>query len=216
MKLVIVSDTHNKHHKLVLPEGDVFIHCGDSTIMGTLKETAAFANWFRSLDYKYKIVIAGNHDYLFQDHNSLARSMFDHDNCYYLEDSGLEIEGMLFWGSPWVSPIGKWAFCLEEKLRDLKWNNIPSVTEVLITHTPPRDILDWIWLASPPRSEVDKEHLGCARLKSRFASLVPSIHCFGHIHEAYGIDKHQDTTFINASSCNEEYELVNKPIEIEI
>jgi predicted phosphodiesterase len=29
MRLVIVSDTHQQHRKIRLPDGDVLIHCGD-------------------------------------------------------------------------------------------------------------------------------------------------------------------------------------------
>jgi Icc-related predicted phosphoesterase len=215
-KLVIISDTHNKHEKLSLPEGDVLIHCGDITSMGTIKEVASFAKWFRDQDYKYKILVAGNHDFLFEDNNSLARGMFDHDNIYYLEDSGIEIEGMLFYGSPWIPPIFNWAFMLDEDKRRMKWCNIPSVTEVLITHTPPRGIKDYIYLVEKSEDPKDHEHLGCIALRDRLRGLAPSVHCFGHIHEGYGIEEKLGTKFVNASSCDEEYKIVNKPIEIEI
>ncbi|CAJ1445439.1 unnamed protein product, partial [Effrenium voratum] len=34
LRLVVVSDTHNFHHKLKLPDGDVLIHAGDFTQYG--------------------------------------------------------------------------------------------------------------------------------------------------------------------------------------
>ncbi len=30
-RIVVVSDTHEEHATILIPEGDVLIHCGDST-----------------------------------------------------------------------------------------------------------------------------------------------------------------------------------------
>ena len=66
MKLCIISDTHNKHKRLPpLPEADVIIHAGDFTSVGHSHEIVNFMQWYSKLPYKYKIVIAGNHDWLF-------------------------------------------------------------------------------------------------------------------------------------------------------
>lgn len=48
MKLVCISDTHNFHQDIEIPDGDVLIHSGDATISGTVQEVAAFAAWFDS------------------------------------------------------------------------------------------------------------------------------------------------------------------------
>ena len=34
-------------------------------------------------------------------------------NAIYLEDSGVEIDGVRFWGSPWTPTFMDWAFMLE-------------------------------------------------------------------------------------------------------
>ena len=67
MKFVTISDTHNQHDKLELPEGDCIIHAGDVSGRGWPTEISNFLNWFKNLDYKYKIFIAGNHDFYFED-----------------------------------------------------------------------------------------------------------------------------------------------------
>ena len=67
MKLTFISDTHYQHHKLSLESGDVLIHCGDFTRRGALDEVANFADFMGAQDFKYKIVIAGNHDFSFED-----------------------------------------------------------------------------------------------------------------------------------------------------
>ena len=35
VRIVLISDTHNKHKMLELPEGDILIHAGDFTNDGT-------------------------------------------------------------------------------------------------------------------------------------------------------------------------------------
>lgn len=63
MKILHISDTHNRHHLLTnLPMADIIVHCGDFTDMGTEKEVLDFLNWFITLPYRYKIFITGNHD----------------------------------------------------------------------------------------------------------------------------------------------------------
>ena len=62
LRIVLISDTHNKHEKLEMPEGDVLIHAGDFTNNGTEQEIKDFDSWLASLDYKHKIVVPGNHD----------------------------------------------------------------------------------------------------------------------------------------------------------
>ena len=47
MKILQISDTHNRHNELTnLPEADVIIHCGDFTEQGTEEEVLDFLNWF--------------------------------------------------------------------------------------------------------------------------------------------------------------------------
>jgi predicted phosphodiesterase len=60
MKIVIISDTHRKHDLVHLPEGDVLIHCGDVSGMGTEQEIREFASWFDRQEFDHKLVIAGN------------------------------------------------------------------------------------------------------------------------------------------------------------
>lgn len=52
MKILQISDTHNRHQQLTnLPDADVIVHCGDFTDMGTEDEVLEFLNWFIELPY---------------------------------------------------------------------------------------------------------------------------------------------------------------------
>lgn len=209
MKLCIISDTHNKHKRLAkLPDADVIIHAGDFTSMGHSHEIVTFMQWYSKLPYKYKIVIAGNHDWLFETHRLLALEKVP-ENVIYLEDSGVEIEGIKFWGTPVQLPFNNWAFNRPEEKLAQHWQAIPDDTDVLITHQPPYSIFDW--------SVYDLKHTGSPSLyKEVVERIKPKVHIFGHIHSGYGIKVIENTTFINASNLDEDYMCVYDPVIFEI
>lgn len=205
MKLVLISDTHGMHNRIEdMPNGDILIHAGDFSVKGTIPEIASFNHWLSKQDYSEKIVIAGNHDIMFQTNPLIARSILT--ECTYLEDSSVVIDGIKFYGSPWTPMFRNWAFNLErgEEI-DQKWKMIPDDTNVLITHGPPMGILD---------QNLEGEYCGCERLFERVQQLTKlKYHIVGHIHEGYGM---YNDMFINASICTRFYKPTNKPIVVEI
>ncbi len=206
MKLVIVSDTHGMHQEVNIPSGDVFIHAGDFTENGTVEEVEQFNQFLGCLKHTYKIVISGNHEYCFEKEPKQSQQLLS--NCIYLQDRGIVIEGVKFYGSPWQPWFFNWAFNLErgDEIRK-KWELIDKDTDVLITHGPPAGYGD----------RVDSgERVGCEDLIDFVERIKPKYHIFGHIHEDYGISHSSHTTFINASSCDSEYDPVNVPIVLEI
>src|SRR5690554_271138 len=131
MKIVCISDTHSLHRRIPeIPDGDILIHAGDSLGQGTQENLADLNDWLGTLPHRRKIVIAGNHDWVFQEAPELARETLTH--AIYLEESGVELEGLQFWGSPWTPQFLDWAFMLErgQTLRG-KWQLIPKNTDVL-------------------------------------------------------------------------------------
>lgn len=214
MKIVCISDTHNCNAQIQVPEGDLLIHSGDATTTGTIEEIRLFNKWFSKLPHQYKIFVAGNHDWLFERQNALARSLLD-TGIIYLQDSSVEIEGMRIYGSPWQPRFFDWAFNLSRGPElEKKWRLIPDDVEILITHGPPNGILDAV-----PRS-WGIENTGCEELRNRVETLSAhgdlKIHVFGHIHCGYGVEEQFGIKFINASACDEAYLPDNKPIAIEI
>ncbi len=86
MRIIHISDTHNMHRQLTnLPEGDVIVHSGDFTMMGTEGEALDFMEWFCDLPYRHKVFIAGNHDFCLRG----ARLEGLDENCHYLCNSGV-------------------------------------------------------------------------------------------------------------------------------
>ena len=217
MKLVCISDTHERlarmQHKV--PDGDVLVHAGDLTMRGSIPALEKEAEWFKSQPHKHKVVIAGNHDFCFQNANhNKAVKIFEDAGVTYLQDSSVTIDGVKFYGSPWQPWFHNWAFNLQRgKDIAIQWAKIPDDTNVLITHGPPHKILDLVEgsLYRPA------ENVGCEDLLNRINQLKNlKYHIFGHIHLCHGTQKVGDVTFVNASTCTEQYEALNEPIVVEV
>jgi Icc-related predicted phosphoesterase len=197
LRIVAISDTHEKH-KFPIPDGDVLVHAGDLTWQGDPAAIRRVGTWLRSLPHKHKIVIAGNHDRLFETHREIAEHQLGagHRGLIYLQDSGVMLEGVAFWGSPWQPWFFDWAFNLRRgRAIAAKWSLIPDKTDVLVTHGPPMGILD----------AVGPEHVGCLDLLNRVTQLRPKVHIFGHIHEGSGELQRDGIQFVNASICDGQY-----------
>src|SRR5579859_1782694 len=208
MKIVAISDTHSYHRQISMPpNADVLVCAGDITWKGELDIIEDFCNWMKELPYKHKVIVLGNHELGIQ--NSIKREpaleMIKNAGLHYLEDSSVEIDGVLFYGSPWTPYFYDWEWNLQRgpEIAE-KWKKIPDETNVLITHGPPYGILD---------RTPSKENVGCKDLKKRVRELSQlKCHVYGHIHLGGGsIVSINGTTFINASICTEQYQPSNKP-----
>lgn len=206
MRLVLISDTHNEHDLIDIPDGDVLIHAGDFTERGTLDEIEIFNDFLGSLPHKHKIVIAGNHDFAFEKSPETAKKIMT--NSHYLFDSSIVIDGVKFYGSPWQPWFYGWAFNLERG-RELaeKWKLIDKNTDVLITHTPPFGIGDQIKTG---------ENVGCEELIKFIEKIRPKVHVFGHIHDGYGLSSNDYTTFVNASTFDGSFVPINEPVVVDV
>ena len=208
MKIIVISDTHGQHDQLSLPKGDMIIHAGDVSSRGHKSEVDRFLRWYSQLDYQYKIFIAGNHDFYFENAPEQEIKELIPNNLIYLNDSSVEIEGLKIWGSPVQPWFYNWAFN-RQRGADIKkhWDLIPGDTDLLITHGPPLGRLD---------ATARGEAVGCKDLLDKTLIIKPRFHVFGHIHEAYGRTKENDIEFINASVLNLQYQMVNPAIILEV
>jgi len=67
----------------------------------TPKEIVDFNHWLGKQPHRFKVVIAGNHDLMFERHPGAAKELLS--NAIYLENSGTELLGLKFW-DPLFSP----------------------------------------------------------------------------------------------------------------
>ena len=216
-RLVIISDTHSQWAAIpndFIPPGDVLIHCGDHTMGGhskdmkkALNQLALFKDQFENI-----ILIAGNHDRLAQHDPDRMRRYVESRGLIYLHHEALELNGIKYFGSPWQPWFLDWAFNLDRAELYEKWADIPDDTDVLITHAPSLGQGDKVLRGSQP-------NVGDEALWDRVLEVRPKLHVFGHIHEAYGVYRTEfnpDTVFVNASSCDFNYKVTQKPVVVDL
>lgn len=217
--LCFISDTHGLHREVKIPKCDILVHCGDITNIGELPVLGDFNDWLGEQPSKYNIVIAGNHDRCFEDTRKKYDALEILDNADYLENTGLEIMGLKFWGSPMTSTLPFWAFAYTEiEDREIVWDKMPKDLDFLITHTPPRGILDGAFRVEPDSQvgAVYKEPVGDPLLSAYIVKNKPKYNIFGHIHESYGHFKGEICDFYNVSQVNHIYRITNPPVVITV
>jgi Icc-related predicted phosphoesterase len=207
MRLVCISDTHGHHRRLTIPDGDVLIHAGDFTDQSNIAEVTDFLMWFEKQSHPARVLCCGNHDSLFESDPDIARSLIP-SGVTYLQDTGCEISGLRFWGSP-VQP---WFYDLAFNRQrgdeiNRHWAMIPMDTDVLVTHGPAYGKLDRIG---------NSERGGCEMLRARILEIGPQLHVCGHLHDGYGTDFLGKTKVVNAAICNEEGRPVREPIVVDL
>lgn len=197
MRILHLSDTHGCHHRLrELPEADVVVHSGDFCMVGSEQEAIDFLNWFCDLPYPHKIFICGNHDDCLYEANINGLD----DNVHYLCNSGIEIEGLKFYGIPMF--MGD---CVTDR-QSRNYANIPAETDILIIHSPAFGILDF----------DDNLNYGSEELLQAVTNINPRVHLFGHIHKQHGITTIGTTIFSNGAIMNDDYSTLNHPNIIEL
>lgn len=217
MKIVAISDTHEQHKNVTLPKGDILIHCGDSTNQGSLLKYKDFITWMGKQDFTHKICIFGNHELGFskQYKKTEAVNLCKSNNVILLDNSGIELNGLKFWGSPATPKFFNWEFNYNrgKEIAEV-WAKIPNDTNILITHGPPAGILDLVLndFGDP------NQHEGCSDLRNRIEELSElKVHLYGHLHlQGSNIAKLNGKIFGNAAICDDKYKTVHKPLEIEI
>lgn len=238
MEIVCISDTHNKHKNIKLPEGDLLIHAGDFTSYGYKHEVESFIKWLIKNKSKYThgiVFIAGNHDRSFDPKYRneyiddeiivgveqpktkpewLEEILLDlkenHPTIHYLENSSTIINNYKIWGSP-ITPWfngNRWAFN-KHRGEDIKETWMRIPSDV-----------DIIITHGPVSGKLDyvpddSFYAGCIELREKIESLQNvKLHVCGHIHEAYGLTGNDKTIYVNACVCNFSYQVVNEPIII--
>ena len=204
MKICFISDTHSHHREINVPKDiDLLVHCGDfSTYIGEVNVLRDFNKWLGEipLPIDRKIVIAGNHDTMFENNYNLSK--LEIFNATYLQDEFVKVDGVKIYGSPWTPNFCSWAFMYERNSVQAynKWRSIPEDIDVLVTHGPPYGILD----AVPDRHPS----VGCEVLAERISQLKSlKVHAFGHIHNSFenSTQEHNGVIFVNASTFDEDH-----------
>lgn len=242
MKITFLSDTHSLHNEVTIEPCDIFCYTGDATNRGSREDWVSFFEWLRKVPAKHIVWIGGNHDLsldklLMYSSVDAVQDLLNRQLCadiqrliknlpahiHYLQDSAITIEGINFYGSPISPSFGQgWAFNANRGDIIAKvWQKIPKNTHILLTHTPPYNVLDYVdeRLRRYPDEDL---RTGCKELwnciKNRLIEL--QVNAFGHIHANYGmmlkaVSNTRYCVFINGAMINNRGKfLVKHPITI--
>ncbi len=202
MNAMFIGDTYGQHDAILLPRGNMIVHAGNITKNGTRAEVEDFLQWFSSLPYKHKIFIAGAHDRFLETDPAAVRAMIP-EGVVYLEESGVEIEGLKIWGSPYNCYNHGSAFSCDATEIVAHWEKIPAETDMVIIHTPAYGVLD---------ENFKGEHEGSKELLRRLVKVEPKYFIYGHRQSTHGYEYRHGIHFINASVSNEEFKITHKPV----
>jgi Icc-related predicted phosphoesterase len=208
MKILHISDTHGFHEMYPVERFkgvDVVVHSGDCSnwrdVIRNEQEVRAFLAWYRDVPVKDKIYVAGNHDTSIE-RNRVKPIDFAEHGIIYLENNGVSMHGFNFWGSPHTPTFGDWAFMKSRETISRVWENIPTDTDILIVHGPPKGVRD----LSHDRDGM-LEFCGDGALGKAVKKIEPKLMLFGHIHDSPGCDNQgvshysKTTTIFSNGAC---------------
>lgn len=195
-RIVGIADLHGNLPE-DLPAGDVLVIAGDVCPVTDHELTfqtrwleKSFYPWMEALPHEEIVWIAGNHDFVCQ-----LPEWEPGGRGHYLVDSGVELAGLSFHGTPWVPDLEGWAFYADDEELATRSAAIPPV-DVLVSHGPPRGFGDQ--LARGGRA-------GSTALLSRLERVPPKLCLFGHIHEDHGTWRLDGTDLANVAHVDVRY-----------
>ena len=222
MKIVAISDTHNKLDEIEIPDGDVLVHAGDLTMGGSIEEFYKLNYDLGKIKHKFSHILlnAGNHDHLCESNPAFAKQLIT--NAKLLIEEEIIIDNIKFYFSPFSNWFYNWSFNFPET--DLengeieatkRYAQIPDDVNVLITHGPPYNMLDKVNRIS--KKNRFRQHVGSTALAKRIDELKElKLYIGGHLHESAGMVKTPNVIFVNAAILDENYIIKNNPQIIEI
>lgn len=214
MKIVALSDIHG-YLPPYLPACDLLLLAGDlcpvanhTPFFQSQWLRNEFRDWLEKRQARKIVGIAGNHDFVFEQLPELVPRDLP---WTYLQDAGLEWEGLKIWGTPWQPWFLDWAFNADPAKLQRQWSLIPDDTDILVVHGPPFSYGD-----SVEDAPGVLRHAGCPHLLERIKQIAPRLVVFGHIHEGRGEWQLGRTTLANVTILDVDYRVVHKPWVMEI
>lgn len=197
VRLIIVSDTHGRHRDISVPEGDVFLHCGDiffsSVLAPEVRNIAMlrdFNAWLQSLPCKEKVVVCGNHDTFLErlgpnlTRETMSAAVVLHDSATLLPLSNLKVYGNAY--SEGGSHNNAWQ-------TDLRVSASCQDANVVVTHHYTPKLVDRV-----------------------LAHARPLVWASGHNHRKHGVRTQGGMMCVNASIVNHNYQPCNPIVVVDL
>jgi len=235
MKIVAIADIHGTLPE-DLPDGDVLTISGDicpdfmiagdgGPIVGSQRNWLKnhFLRWCDKLIESGKfcdiVFVAGNHDFVFEKPIKIQHLNFK-ERVHYLQDSSVTIDGVNFYGLPWCTFCGAWAFMGSKEALERKYSKIPEGTDVLLSHGPVKGYGDDVESYNVMLGMKEIEHVGSKSLLDNVIRVMPRYVCTGHIHcgshREFTLDLEKPVTIVNVAILNDHYKNMYSSFEFEI
>jgi hypothetical protein len=237
VKICAISDIHGS--LIEIPECDILCICGDILpldIQRNNDESVAwlagpFQNWLLDAPCKYVVMIWGNHDWYGekccrgglegweQCERLFKRDLGPDPKIHILQDEEIEVLGIKFYGTSWCPSLRNWAFYGDSETLKARFSDIPTDTDVLLTHCPPKFGSQGVVLETNWNYRND---FGCQELQDVIVEKFKHKTCTtyilsGHIHSGlHNWEVNEGLTYRNVSLLNEDYELSYQPFIFEI
>ena len=181
IRVVCLSDTHCLKTSNI-PDGDLLIHAGDLTNLGSPEEIQPQIDWLISLPHEHKIVVAGNHDRHLDPRSREAlpvehrKDEVNWKSLWYLQNSSVTLKfnggrQLKVYGAPQTPADKRDDFAFRYPRGSDAWSEtVPLDTDVLVTHGPPKHHFDL------------PVGMGCEHLLDEVWRVQPVLHVFGHVH----------------------------------
>ncbi|ELP92660.1 hypothetical protein EIN_369820 [Entamoeba invadens IP1] len=198
VRVCVISDTHLRHKKVIIPECDLLICCGDFSSGGKKETVESFAKWLEETPSKERVVVFGNHENKYVAQFPEARSWFT-DHCthaHLLLNERVTLFGIEIFGG---------CYAIDRTLSEKQLVEMIQGVDLVVTHEPPYSVV-----------ATDVEHLGSKILKKGIAETkCVKCHVFGHSHGDYGYQKINNILYVNAALCIKKSTLKFKPMLLE-
>lgn len=227
MKICAMSDLHG-----YLPEVEpceLLLICGDTVPLehqGSSRSTykwysTIFKEWGLSIPCNKIIFIAGNHELHLPNHYNDYKQLFHNDykitylcNEEYIYTSKSGKKYTIF-GTPYCQIFGNWAFMANSETLLSKYEKIPELCDILITHDQPFGFGDI--LLQKDCYFADGSNIGNKDLLYAILKKKPYLQLNGHLHSC----DHSEidifgTKHYNVSLKDEHYNVVYKPLYLNI
>lgn len=224
VRVFAISDIHETDITTLDPSGcDIAVLAGD--IQGhmcshhlkvdfgsrRIAEQIAWVNGtFLPWCAKYKdvqfVVVAGNNDEFALSPQNPLRHLPEGSNVHYLQDSGIEIKGVKFWGSPWTKPKNHRRHCPADQLKMFERTaddfrkalmKMPEDVDLLVAHATPE-------VPGSHVAGIPEHHYGSEVLREMILAKKPKACVCGHIHaKDHSPVKLGETLVMNVSRIHE-------------
>lgn len=226
MKICAISDLHG--NLIDINPADVLFICGDIVplyIQHNIPDSITwikevFIPWCEEQPVNQIYLIAGNHDFAFENRDLEINKLFLGTKVIYLNNQYAEYldteTGKIYtiWGSPLCHMFGRgWVFMYEPEYEKEQFEKMPKDCDIVITHDAPygtSDICFESW-------RDNTKHIGNVELAEVVKEKQPKLLLHGHLHSSnHECEMLGDTKVYNVSIVDERYEIKYKPLEIEL